>query len=315
MENNPLVTVNILSCNRRDELKFTLTKVYEQDYKNIEVIVVDNASKDGSPEMVESEFPSVKLILLEKNIGIAGWNEGFKVANGEYVLVLDDDSYPDKNTIFSGIDILKNKPKVGIVAFNIQNTRFNFSETKDFLLNPLSFNGCGALIKIGVIHEIGYYNELIFIYLNELDYSARCYNKGYSIKYVKEIFVFHNQSPNSRSVKIKDPFKSDYRYYHFFMGMMLFLIQYFDLRYTLVFTSKWMLNRLLICIRYNYYQEFFRAVKDVIKVLPRISRKNILNYDIQSHYNFGNFFALVDRDYFPNFTKPKWLKKIHHSIF
>ena len=89
MNEQPLVTVNILSFNRKDELRNTLTKVYEQDYKNIEVIVVDNASSDGSPEMVKNEFPKVQLIQLEKNIGIAGWNEGFEIAKGEYVLVLD----------------------------------------------------------------------------------------------------------------------------------------------------------------------------------------------------------------------------------
>ena len=83
MENDqPLVTVNILSYNRKDELRNTLQKVYEQDYENIEVIVVDNASSDGSPEMVDKEFPGAKLIKLEKNIGIAGWNEGFVGARG-----------------------------------------------------------------------------------------------------------------------------------------------------------------------------------------------------------------------------------------
>ena len=59
--NNPLVTVNILSFNRKDELRITLTKVFEQDYKNIEVIVVDNASTEVSPEMVEKEFCGVKV--------------------------------------------------------------------------------------------------------------------------------------------------------------------------------------------------------------------------------------------------------------
>jgi len=99
MNNQPLVTVNILSYNRKDELRNTLTKVFAQDYKNIEVIVVDNASSDGSSEMVKNEFPSVQLIQMEKNIGIAGWNEGFKIAKGDYVLVLDDDSYPEEQSI------------------------------------------------------------------------------------------------------------------------------------------------------------------------------------------------------------------------
>ncbi len=70
MNENPLVTVNILSFNRKDELRNTLTKVYEQDYKNIEVIVVDNASSDGSAEMVKNEFPEVQLIQLAKKY----WN-------------------------------------------------------------------------------------------------------------------------------------------------------------------------------------------------------------------------------------------------
>ncbi|MEO8232502.1 MAG: glycosyltransferase, partial [Ignavibacteriota bacterium] len=64
MNDNPLVTVNILSFNRKDELRNTITKVYEQDYKNIEVIVVDNASSDDSAEMVRTEFPEVQLIQM-----------------------------------------------------------------------------------------------------------------------------------------------------------------------------------------------------------------------------------------------------------
>ncbi|HSL90776.1 MAG TPA: glycosyltransferase [Ignavibacteriaceae bacterium] len=71
MNENPLVSVNILSYNRKDELRNTLQKVFEQDYKNIEVIVVDNASNDGSDDMVKQEYPDAQLIQLKKNIGIA----------------------------------------------------------------------------------------------------------------------------------------------------------------------------------------------------------------------------------------------------
>ena len=144
MENDPLVTVNILSFNRKDELRNTLSKVFEQDYKHIEVIVVDNASSDGSPEMVEKEFPAVNLIRLNKNIGIAGWNEGFRIAKGEYVLVLDDDSYPDRNTISNGIKSFNNSGQLGIIAFNIYNNRLQNYETIDFQTRPRFFVGCGA---------------------------------------------------------------------------------------------------------------------------------------------------------------------------
>lgn len=303
MNDTPLVTVNILSFNRKDELRNTLTKVYEQDYKNIEVIVVDNASSDGSREMVEKEFPDVQLIKLGKNIGIAGWNEGFKVAKGEYILVLDDDSYPSKKTITEGINVFGKCSSAGIIAFNIYNLRFDFSETKDFKFNPLSFNGCGALIKINVVNSIGYYSELLFIYLNELDYSARCYNNGYDVIYLEDIIVYHNQSLNSRSIKIRNPFASDYRYYHFFKGMLFFIIQYFDLRYALLYTIKWILNRLIICVRFGFYKESILAIRDIMTSIPQINRKHVLKYEIQKFYNFGNFFPLIDRDFFPEFRK------------
>ena len=65
MNQNTLVTVNILSFNRKDELRNTLTKVYEQDYKNIEVIVVDNASSDGSSAMVKKEMLRMNRLLAK----------------------------------------------------------------------------------------------------------------------------------------------------------------------------------------------------------------------------------------------------------
>ena len=114
--NEPLVTVNILSFNRKDDLRLTLQKVFEQDYQNIEVVVVDNASTDGTLEMVKNEFSSIQLIQLQKNIGIAGWNEGFKIARGEFILVLDDDSYPDKNSIKELVQTAQSDKHIGVVG-------------------------------------------------------------------------------------------------------------------------------------------------------------------------------------------------------
>ena len=158
----PLVTVNILSFNRRNELRNTLTKVFEQDYKNIEVIVVDNASTDGSSKMVTEEFPEVKLIKMEKNIGIAGWNEGFCAAKGEYVLVLDDDSHPLPGTIISGIQAMRQDDSNGIVAFKVYNSIFRKYESFFIDDEPYSFVGCGALIKQELVKRIGGYNVFYF---------------------------------------------------------------------------------------------------------------------------------------------------------
>ncbi len=297
MNGNPLVTVNILSFNRRDELQNTLTKVYEQDYKNIEIIVVDNASSDGSAEMVKTDFPDVQLIQLNKNIGIAGWNEGFKVAKGEYVLVLDDDSYPDRSSIKKGIQYFHENNHLGIVAFHIFNIRINKSETIDFNTKPNFFVGCGALIGKIVLNKIGYYNEQYFLYLHELDYSARCYDAGIEIIYLSTVFIFHNQSILSRGKKTEDPFYSEYRFRYYFISYSIFLIQRFDFIHTMKYLLKWILNRTIVCLKYSFFRGYLQSVLYLIKhILTIVKNRKILSVSVQKFYNYGNI-SLIDKDF------------------
>src|SRR4051794_16334601 len=101
----PLVTVAILAYNRRDALAVTLDKVLgELDHPadRLEVIVVDNASDDGTAEMVRERFPSVTVIRNEENVGIGGWNRAFEAGRGDWFLVLDDDCYPPPDALRRG---------------------------------------------------------------------------------------------------------------------------------------------------------------------------------------------------------------------
>jgi GT2 family glycosyltransferase len=301
--NNPLVTVNILSYNRKDELRNTLTKVYEQDYKNIEVIVVDNASTDGSPEMVEREFPEVKLIRLKENIGIAGWNKGFEEAKGEYVLVLDDDSYPHNKSIINGLEIFKKDLKIGIVAFNILNSTFNFYETLNWHQKPFAFVGCGALFSAKYLRDVGNFDENIFIYLNELELTARFLDKGYEIFFCNECHIVHAQSFNSRG-NAKNPFASKYRYEHFFWSMTYFLLTKFSFPYVIFIYLKWLLNRFLIAVKNVWIFLFFKQVFITSKKFPVIiHNRKPLRKGVQKFYKYGNVFAFFDRDFFSGFRK------------
>lgn len=307
MENNPLVTVNILTYNRMDDLRITLQNVLSQNYKNIEVIVVDNGSNDRTGEMIRGGFPFVKYIRLEKNIGIAGWNEGFKSAKGEYILVLDDDSYPTDDCIQKGLRELVQNKNLGIAAFNIFNSRLQKSETDTFMSKPYLFNGCGALIRKKVIDDVGFFNEQIFVYYHELDYSARVYNCGYEIKYLPDAGVIHRQSFHARHLKsYEDPFKSSFRYYHYFISYAIVLLQRFYFRHCLFYFLKWMMNRLIICVRFGYYKTFVKALFYLLANSIRILKKReVLNNETQKFYRYGNE-ALIDRTYFPNFKKPKF---------
>ncbi len=296
--NNPLVTVNILSFNREDELRHTLTKVFEQDYKNIEVIVVDNASTDGSAEMVEKEFPQVKLVRLKKNIGIAGWNKGFEIAEGDYVLVLDDDSSPDKFAIERAVKIFSKKPTLGIIAAKVYNTRTNHYETSGFRKTPDFFVGCGAFIKKKVFSEIGGFNNQIFIYLHELDYSARTYAAGFKIIYDEEIIIYHNQSKIRKYGKNKDPYYSSFRYYHYSISYSIFLLTHFNTKYVVKYLLKWILNRFIVALSYSFIFDFVKFLFFLLlKSKEFLKYRNPLPLEIQKFYRYGNV-AFIDRDYF-----------------
>ena len=92
----PSVTIVFLVFNRREELRESLARMlsdsgYPSD--RLHMIVVDNASTDGSGDMVRSEFPDVRVITHDRNVGVSGWNAGFAAAEGDWVLALDDDCY------------------------------------------------------------------------------------------------------------------------------------------------------------------------------------------------------------------------------
>ena len=88
------VSVAILSYNRCAELEETLTQLYKKGDIWCEVIVGDNASTDGSREMVKEKFPQVKVLNTGGNHGIAGCNLAYTSTAGDWVLSLDDDSHP-----------------------------------------------------------------------------------------------------------------------------------------------------------------------------------------------------------------------------
>lgn len=297
MNQEPLVTVNILSFNRKDELRNTLTKVFEQDYKNIEVIVVDNASSDGSSEMVNNEFPSVQLIQMEKNIGIAGWNEGFKAAKGEYVLVLDDDSYPDRLSIEKGIYVLNTNEMIAIVAFNILDQKRSVSQTAFYKKPYLDFVGCGAMIRRDKFLKVEGFDPSFFIYAHELDFSIRILNAGFEIEYCSDAIVFH-RSLNTNNVH---PINNSYRYYNHTVSFIRLLMKYLDKKRYLQIIVKLMINRLLVALYFGRIKEYFRIIK-YLYLNKYISQNQVkIRKDVLTLYNLN--IPIFDRTYFGGLVK------------
>ncbi len=110
------LSVIIVNYNTRKLLKNCLSSIFKKTRGvKIEVIVVDNASVDGSIEMIQKEFPQVILIKNRKNLGFAGGNNiGIKKARGEYILLLNSDTRIIEDSLSKMVNFMEENPQIGI---------------------------------------------------------------------------------------------------------------------------------------------------------------------------------------------------------
>ncbi len=196
-----MVSVVILTWNRKDDLRFTLERLARESYAPLEVIVVDNASTDGTDAMMAADFPQFRYLPQSANLGIAGYNIGFQAAAGEYVLVLDSDSYPAPDAISRMAGIFDRHPEAGIVAFDVHAATGRQDESPVSgaqVREVYGYHGAGAGIRRAVFAKAGYWWEPFFLYFNEMDHALRALRAGFAILHSPAVRAFHKSSPVAR---------------------------------------------------------------------------------------------------------------------
>lgn len=210
----PEVTVIILNTNELHHLSDCLPSVLSQDYPNYRVVVVDNASTDGSIEYVSSNFPVVEIVKNKENLGYAGGNNvGFKHARGKYVAVLNPDTIVDKNWLSELIKHLEEDERIGVATSRIliyksglvnacgniaHYTGLDFcrglNEPASRYIRPEkvgALSGCAFVIRKELLDRLGGFDPDFFLYLEDVDLSWRVRLAGYDILYVPTSIVHH----------------------------------------------------------------------------------------------------------------------------
>jgi GT2 family glycosyltransferase len=192
------VSLVISVWNRVADLRENLAAIRQQTVPPIEVIVVDNASTDGTAEMVADEFPEVHLIRMPHSAygACETFNIGFASARGSFVGILDDDvvlgpdwvekmlaefaAEPETTAVLSPKVVEPGMPDWHLSSPEVNRPRY-----------MSTFRGCASMARKHAIREAGYYDERLFIFGNERDLTARLLNLGYRVKMVPSIEVFH----------------------------------------------------------------------------------------------------------------------------
>lgn len=210
----PLVSIIIVNWNGEAYIRECLNSLFNQSYRNYEIIVVDNGSSDDSPQILKDYVPQIKLILGDKNLGFAGGNNvGIKEASGQFVVLFNNDAIADKDWLSNLVSGLLETPEADIASGPIY-----YYEPKDIIwcagarLDMVTglawhpdqyemefelcqdidyFPGCALLIKREVFDKIGLLDERFFLYGEDPDFCLRAKGAGFKLKLVPHAKVWH----------------------------------------------------------------------------------------------------------------------------
>lgn len=224
------LSIVIVNWNTRDLLKDCLSSIYKTILKlSYEIWVVDNGSSDGSVEMVEREFPQVKLIKNEENLGFAkANNQAIKESKGNYILVLNSDTIILPNALDRMVEFMNTNKNVGMIGGRILNADGSIQLTcgrafptiwSIFLEKTLSsqlfsgirtikkclssqwprdrfcevdvVNGSCMMVRRKTINKIGPLDEQYFLYWEHVEWCKRIKEAGWKIYLLPEAQIVH----------------------------------------------------------------------------------------------------------------------------
>jgi GT2 family glycosyltransferase len=217
-----LISVIILNWNGADYLSDCLDSVLAQDYHPLEIIVVDNGSTDSSVELVRAKYESVRLIQNGSNLGFAaGNNVGIREANGEYLVILNNDAELDSKCLSEMKHAIDRDPKFGCCASKI------YLKFEENLLDAVGIaicadglsigrgrlesgdlyneeeevffgSGCCMMCRREMLEDVKvrdqYFDEDFFMYAEDTDLGWRARLRGWKAIYTPKAKVYHLHS-------------------------------------------------------------------------------------------------------------------------
>jgi len=234
-----IVSIVFSNFNGGNEPIYCLRSIEKLNFpKNkLEVIVVDNGSRDGSKEKIAKLFPKIKLICLKKDIGLpASLNLGIKKSKGKYIMIANDDIVLEKNSIKNMVNFLEKNTNVGVLGGKV----FYKDEPKKLSDSACDFNfylgeikkglakgeqikwlqSCSIMIPKMIFQKVGLFDSGFYpLYFDDFDFCLRVKNSGFKIIYLKDAIFWHGVG------KTTQKFPSKKVYYWWYKNKIRFLLK------------------------------------------------------------------------------------------
>jgi GT2 family glycosyltransferase/lipopolysaccharide/colanic/teichoic acid biosynthesis glycosyltransferase len=327
MSENPKISVIIVNYNVRDFIMHALQSI-KRALADIpsEIIVVDNASVDGSVEMISNHFPKVILIQNDKNVGFAAANNmALKQSKGEFIVLINPDTIVQEDTFTSLIAFMKQTPQAGAATCKILNPDGTFSldcrhsiptpmtafwkligfsrlfpKSKIFGRYNLTFldidktytvdaiSGSFMFIRRRVLEQVGYLDEDFFMYCEDIDYCYRINKYGWKIYYLPESSIIHYKGESTRKKNL------DY-VINFNRSLYIFYKKHFQQKS--ITAIRWLIllgvffRAVFVYIK-NFVGSNFVLITDLIVLNLVIFLTFVIRYELKSSFLVTTFFNL-----------------------
>jgi GT2 family glycosyltransferase len=217
--NLPLASVVIPNWNGIHHLPVCLDALRAQTYPNRQIILVDNGSTDGSPAFVTEQYPEVRLLALDRNLGLTGGNNaGFRAAEGEVLISLNNDTEAAPDLVEALVTALLEHPEAGMAAakmrlfdrrdvlhsagdgYGVDGIPFNRGvwqrDEGQFDEPGWIFGGCGGAVayRRAMLDDVGLFDESFFMYCEDVDLNWRSQLAGWRCWYTPWAVVYHKLS-------------------------------------------------------------------------------------------------------------------------
>lgn len=191
----------IITHNRRETLLRTLSRLQEHTQLSEgdwDVGLVDNASTDGTAEAVAAAFPSINVIRLPVNEGMAARNHAIDRASGQYLAIIDDDSYPLDDSVSRVLSYMEAHPAVAAVSGRAL-LPDGSAEASAF---PSIMIGCATILRTSAVREVGGFDRQFFRQAEEYDLSLKLWRAGYRVERFEDVLFRHEKVPGGRSSQL-----------------------------------------------------------------------------------------------------------------
>ena len=216
--NVPLVSIIIINYNGKSYLEKCLESIKKIKYDNLEIIVVDNNSTDGTMEFLAQNYPSIITLKLDKNYGFAKPNNvAAKIAKGDFLLFLNNDTEVTPNFLTELVQVLVGNNQIGICQSLLLKPNGEIDSSGDFIdtigvvynsKEPIdkireisSARGASMIIRKELFLDLGGFDEQFFVSFEDVDLGWRTWIKGYKVAINPKSVVYHHGGKTHDSIK------------------------------------------------------------------------------------------------------------------